>query len=302
VEVAVATSRISQNYTLKIDDGPWITQTGRGGYRSPNLPDGQHTITYGVGALDLLPTFDYLTITAGPSTPLQNRTLIVDDADPSLIYAGKWADHPPHPLLLDFSTGLFRNTSHWSFTIGDTIQFQFTGIAALLVFSSLPVLTFWHAGTSVSIVGVVANVLAGGNISATYTIDNGAPVLRTIPMGTLEGMPMTELFHADVEGGTHAMFVNITQVPSPMALGIDFISYNASFENLASMPGYNPSSDTSSLGSPQPNKSPVGAIVGGTVGGVALIGVVVFCVLIWKRWHRSKRPKNSWSGKSMFQS
>lgn len=112
---------------MKIDDGPWIAQTSQGGYKSPILSDGQHTVTYGVGTLDLLPTFDYLTVTAGPSTPLQNRALIVDDTDPSLVYAGEWTVQPPKPLLLDFSTGLFRNTSHWSSRVGDTIEFQFTG-------------------------------------------------------------------------------------------------------------------------------------------------------------------------------
>lgn len=301
VDIVAATSRTDQNFTVKIDDGPWITQTGRGGYKSPNLSDGRHTITYGVGDLSFLPTFDYLTVTAGASTPLRNRTLIVDDTDSSLIYTGKWVDHPPNPLLLDFSTGLFRNTSHWSSTVGDTIQFRFSGITALLAFSSLPVLTFWCAGTSVSIVGVVTNVSAGGNISATYTIDSDTPVLRSIPKGTLEGMPMTELFRADVEAGTHTIFVNVTQVPPPMALGIDFISYNASFENLASMPDYKPSSDTSSPGPPQPNKLPAGVIAGGIVGGVALIVVVALCAFIWKRY-LLRRPKTSWSGTRILQS
>lgn len=161
-------------------------------------------------------------------------------------------------------------------------------------------LIFRHAGTSVSVVGVVAGIAADGNISATYTIDHNAPALRFIPKDTLEGMPMTELFHAAVEAGTHTLVVNVTQIAPPMALGIDFISYNASFENLASMPGHSPTSDTSSLGSSQ-SKVPAGAIVGGVLGGVALLAVMLLGTFIWRRRQSARvNRKDTWSGENVF--
>ncbi|KAG5734033.1 hypothetical protein E4T56_gene5206 [Termitomyces sp. T112] len=51
------------------------------------VPDEQHTLVYAPGSLDT-PTFDYLIVEAGPSTPLQNQTIVVDDTDPGLIYGG----------------------------------------------------------------------------------------------------------------------------------------------------------------------------------------------------------------------
>lgn len=91
------------------------------------LSDGQHTISYAAGQVDLPLAFDYLTVTAGSSTPLQDRTIIVDDTDPLLKYDGKWATQNPSSILDDFSTASFRNTTHWSTTVGDNVQFQFTG-------------------------------------------------------------------------------------------------------------------------------------------------------------------------------
>lgn len=120
-------SRFNQNYSAKIDDGPLLPQAGRGYYASPRLPDGRHTVIYAVGALDLLPTFDYLTLSAGPSTPLQGRTIIVSDTDATVVYRGNWKADPPAPLQFDFSTALYQDTAHWSSTVGDSLEFHFIG-------------------------------------------------------------------------------------------------------------------------------------------------------------------------------
>ena len=89
------------------------------------MPDGQHTLKYAIGGVKQAPVFDYLTVTAGPSTPINGRTLIVDDSQ--LSYKGNWSTNPPKALKYDYSTSLYRDTAHWSSTIGDTIEFEFTG-------------------------------------------------------------------------------------------------------------------------------------------------------------------------------
>ena len=81
---------------------------------------------YAPGSLDKT-TFDYLIVEAGLSTPLQIRSIIVDDTDPGLAYGGSWSTQIPSPMLDDFSTASFRDTMHWSKSVGDTLQFNFTG-------------------------------------------------------------------------------------------------------------------------------------------------------------------------------
>lgn len=119
-------SSSSQNHSAKLDDSPWITQYNRGSFQSPSLSDGQHTLIYAPGSLDT-PTFDYLVVEAGHSTSLQSRTIIVDDTSPDLAYSGTWSTQNPSPSASDFSTASFRDTTHWSKNVGDTLQFNFTG-------------------------------------------------------------------------------------------------------------------------------------------------------------------------------
>ena len=110
--------------SVTLDNAPLAAQAD-GSFESSALPDGQHTLKYAIGSVKQAPVFDYLTVTAGPSTPINGRTLIVDDSE--LTYKGSWSTNPPHALKYDYSTSLYRDTAHWSSTVGDTIEFQFTG-------------------------------------------------------------------------------------------------------------------------------------------------------------------------------
>lgn len=137
VQVSASVANAGQNYQVKIDDGSFVPQTGHGSYQSPVLPDGKHTITYASSFSSRTPpSFDYLAVTPGPSTPLSGRTLAVDDADPAFIYSGKWTTTPLNPITFDYSTSLYRNTTHWSSTIGDTLQFNFIGASLKHVFNA----------------------------------------------------------------------------------------------------------------------------------------------------------------------
>lgn len=115
---------------MQIDGSPLLSQSGQGTYQSPVLADGtEHTITYALGNQSLLPAFDYLTVTAGPSTSMYGRTVIVDDADSVLEYTGheSWTTAPPVALSFDYSTAPYLNTTHWSNLAGASLSFQFTG-------------------------------------------------------------------------------------------------------------------------------------------------------------------------------
>lgn len=126
-----ASADAGQSYQVKIDDGSLVSHTGLGSFVSPVLHDGEHTITYSTNfSSHTPPSFDYLTVTPGPSTPLSGKTLVVDDADPSFIYSGKWTT-ASNPSSFDYSTSLYRNSTHWTSTVGDTLQFNFIGAQVL---------------------------------------------------------------------------------------------------------------------------------------------------------------------------
>jgi hypothetical protein len=259
IHVSASVAQPGASYSVKIDDGPQETLSGNGSYDSPALIDGKHTITYATGTKGF-PSFDYLTVTAGDSTSLNGQTLAVDDADSSITYSGNWASSPPSPISFDYSTSLYRDTTHWSSSVGDNLHFQFTG-------------------SSVSVFGIATGIASGGNITASYTLDGDSKAL-SIPQGTLDSLPMVELFHADVHLGLHTLSINITSIQSPRALGIDFIAYNASFNNIT------PDPTAAAAANPgAPHKSDVRAKVGAVFGALAGVAMLVgLSVLLWRKY------------------
>ncbi|KAG6831943.1 hypothetical protein H0H92_006544 [Tricholoma furcatifolium] len=268
VEV-MAFSSMLQNHSAKIDDSPWITQNTRGAFQSPPLADGLHTLTYAPLALET-PVFDYLVVEAGPSTLLKDRTIVIDDMDNGVRYNGNWFTDIPAPTAVDFSTASFRNTTHWSTREGDSFQYSFSG-------------------TSLALYGSFSNISAEHQFSVTYYVD-GSPNVASIPNGTLDGMPMTHLFSTtSLPAGNHTLLVNITQISPPLAFGFDFLTYNASFSSLATMPGYRVS--------PPQKQHHIGAIVGGILGGLVFLSAIFAVVLVLlRRRKRIQRLKNARKG------
>jgi hypothetical protein len=136
-----------------------------------------------------------------------------------------------------------------------------------------------NLGSSVSVVGITTGIASGGNITASYTLDGDSKTL-SIPQGTLDSLPMVELFHADVLPGLHTLSINITSIQSPRALGIDFIAYNASFNNIT--PDHTVAAATNSGAL---HKSDVGTKVGAVFGALAGVGVLVgLSILLWRKY------------------
>jgi hypothetical protein len=117
----------SQDVSVTLDNAP-VSPQQDGSFVSAVLSDGEHTLKYAVGQVKNTPVFDYLTVTAGVSTPLNGRTLIVDDAETSVAYRGSWSTSPPKELKYGYSTPLYRDTAHWSSTVGDSVRYEFTGM------------------------------------------------------------------------------------------------------------------------------------------------------------------------------
>lgn len=149
------------------------------------------------------------------------------------------------------------------------------------------------SGTSVSVFGLFSNISTGGNISATYSID-GNSTTQFVPMGSFDSVPMTRLFHADLQAGNHTLFVNVTSITSPRALGVDFIAYNSSVTSVAALPGYTPvqAASTNHLSSTSSSMH-AWAITAIVLGVVLVLGLLLGGVLFARRRARRTEEKVS---------
>jgi len=82
---------------------------------------------------------------------------------------------------------------------------------------------------------VAYNSTALRNITTDFIVD-GVSQTRTISNKTLSYLPMVELFRADLQDGNHTLLLNLTDIQGERALGVDFITYNASFNHLTPAP------------------------------------------------------------------
>jgi hypothetical protein len=263
ISVAASVAAPGASYSVKIDSGDFVPQSGNGAYDSPTLSDGKHTITYAIVSNgQSLPAFDYLTVTPGSSTPLEGQTLAVDDTDESIVYSGGWKNSPSVPLSFDYSNSLHRDTTQWSSSVGDSLQFQFEG-------------------SSISVFGIATNISVG-NIAANYTLD-GVSKVQGLPQGALDSLPMVNLFHADVQPGVHTLIMNITHIQAPQTLGIDLITYNASFNSISSL---------STTGRKSSDALDAGSKVGITIGVLACVALVASLVIfLGRRYIRNRNTK-----------
>ncbi|ESK95024.1 hypothetical protein Moror_14029 [Moniliophthora roreri MCA 2997] len=275
--------------SVQLDISPLfkLTTILDGSYQSPMLQDGEHTVTFAFGNESLFPAFDFLTVTAGDSTQLKNKTIIVDDTDPGIRYSGNWRTQPSTPdasLTFDYSAKPYLNTTRWSNTVGDSITFTFEG-------------------TSVAVYGVIpGSNKTSQNMTATYTIDSRETLWFSFPMSSGSGrpIPMRELLRVDsLAEGKHTIDIDITSVPDASAagLGFDFILYNASYTSLATMDTSIPTVSGSSS-----HRTRSGAwrpIVGGVVGLVVLLGLCV-AWLLWRKKQKAKVKAKSEAKSKVF--
>jgi len=272
ITVAASSSRTNRTFGVKIDDEPRKNFTGNGHYESPILSDGPHTIKYfpPKGSSARSATLDYLTVTAGKSTPLAGSTFVVDDSDGAIVYAGKWSTESPIPLNFDYSTTLYSGTAHWSHSVGDTIEYHFNGDSVILY-------------------GIVANLTSApqNNITATYVLD-GVATEQGIPWGTLEGLPKSQLFRSkSLPPGEHTLLVNISQISADQAFGIDFLLYKSTAADLAVV-----SAGANDVPALSPTQARTGIIVGSVIGSVLLLGVMFLALSQWLK--RRKAGADDW--------
>ncbi|KAF8875401.1 hypothetical protein CPB84DRAFT_1796491 [Gymnopilus junonius] len=252
------TNAFSQTATVSIDGGapynitysttppPAYVQW----YQSPTLSEGTHTVV--VDHLDGT-AVDYALIQVGQNTPLGGKTLVIDNDDPTVQFAGNWQRNTDQFNAGSLPDGFpLHNSTHRSSNPGDTFAFGF-------------------AGTSVAIYGIL-NWNNIGTLTATYTLD-GNTVTQSYPVTVTSAEHISQDAEAinfiyfsldNLSAGDHTLIVTITECQNSQYI-FDYVTYTPSFSTLASMPNIAPvlpsssspsSSGTSSPSSPSQNASP----------------------------------------------
>lgn len=237
-------------------------------YTSPVLSDHQHDLSFFIPNA-LYAMLDYLVVTAGPSTPLLGKTIIADDFDADIQYKGSWETDfgQIFPARDSNSTGRlsYRNTTHFTRHPGSSFSFDFTG-------------------TTVSVYCILQSHLAG-RLGAKFSIDGSSATTYAAEFNnsTMRSFDRThtQFFNGTVSAGTHRLDVEVTEITGDQSFMLDYILYEASYENALSKPAAKPRTEEGS------SKLPFGV-----TAGVIAAAVVLLILLIAFCWRRKRRAKS----------
>ncbi|PFH50377.1 hypothetical protein AMATHDRAFT_4030 [Amanita thiersii Skay4041] len=213
--------------------------------------------------------------------PHQLRDLIVDDTSPGFIY------YPLGAWQTGGDDGEYNHTSHISYV---------QGASTLLTFQ----------GTSVSVFGTLLSASTGTPVSS-YTLDKNQTTQFSAPSNTTDSLFEQQFFKADnLEDTWHTLTITLVD---GSAFVLDYLIYtptiNASSPTLSMGPypvppgsptqsgdpqGSTPSSSSPSSSSTSQAKTPVGAIIGGVLGGFALIAILAI-IIAWLFIRNCRRPR-----------
>jgi len=169
-------------------------------------------------------------------------------------------------------------------------------------------------GTSAAVYGIFSWGDLG-TLAATYTIDGGTPITGTYPVttgstryvnGALENSNFPFISIDSLSAGDHTLVINVTRCENHSYV-FDYLTYNPSFANLASMPSLPFTSSASGSTStsaaisastfPTSSQAPqqsagssathIGPIVGGAVGG--FVGLLAFAFMIFMLFRLRRR-------------
>lgn len=268
-------------FTVSIDDGspsnytyvnPNTTQTWQQWYQSPTLSSGTHRISLGQ---IYNPAMDVGIVQTSKDVLLPQQLVLVEDDDSAISYSGKWkksqdvinGDNTTRPLMIPMNNSTTRST-----TEGDSMTFHFSGTSA----------TIWGVQTTSTL----------GVLSAIYTVD-GVPIgkdysVQSSNSGYKSGqgqVPNNALFTTgSLPQGNHTVMLTISKCVNQTFI-FDYITYMPL--GLSNSTGI----DSGSSGI----KAPVGAIVGGVLGGIALLLVALAAIFL----RRQRQRREAFSDKTV---
>ncbi|KAG6905948.1 hypothetical protein DXG01_016750 [Tephrocybe rancida] len=226
------------------------------------LTDGPHEITINVTTTGNTFWLDYITYTPSAAASYETVVLRVDHSDPAISYDAGWDALGP--------------TAQQTSTIGSQATINFVG-------------------TSLTWVGFIPTERPHGSAAGTFSIDGGAAV--DFKLNGISAPDSATIYNQaffttpDLTPGPHSIIVTYsggTGAATPLTLDHLMLT-NTSISAVAGPTLASPS-PSSTATSPPFSKTPVGAIVGGVVCGLAVIALFIFW---WQRRRRATRIQSS---------
>ncbi|KAK7688892.1 hypothetical protein QCA50_007583 [Cerrena zonata] len=189
-----------------------------------------------------------------------STAVIVVNNDPSISYEGVWA----------------------------TVQSQGASVHASACAGGQTSFSYTFSGTQISIVGglLVPKLNDTDALVSTYSIDNSTPFTYRAPTNITADTGDVEFYTSPVlSDGQHTLFANVTSCSSNhLYIMLSILYVPSSITSVASasrtvISSFPTSSNTVSGSSESHSSTPVGAIVGGVIGGVALL--IISAIAIW---------------------
>ncbi|KAG6919902.1 hypothetical protein DXG01_015610 [Tephrocybe rancida] len=247
------------------------------------LADGPHEVRVNVTTSGTTFWLDYITYTPSVSVSYQTAEFRVENTDLALIYSTGWGND--------------GNDLYTTMTSGSQAKFDFIGTSVTWV-GSIPI-------------GVIHTSAIG-----SYSIDKGTVVsfnLAGLPASATDSVYNQALFTApNLTAGPHSLIVTHIGASTPLTIdylyvtnvslpaGADTTAMAMTSSSAVPTSTSSPTSSSVSGGiAPSPSGSSriaVGAIVGGAVGGLALIAVLI--LLFW--WYRRSRAARVHSTQGHF--
>lgn len=223
-------------------------------------------------------------------------TVIVDDQPTGNIlqYNGDWS----HLYSL---ANAVNNTLSYTAGAGNSVVLRFNGTppTAENLNSQVHQPVCCSAGTGVGVVGATAPVDGNEPPVSTYVIDGGSPVTYTAPSNiTATLFSQTFFLQQSLSASEHTLVINVTRASDAAPFLLDYIGYiplsnttNSTSATSSSLPSSSAASTSTPSTSSVSSKltTPVGAIVGGTIGGVALIVITILGILLLRSRRRGGR-------------
>ncbi|KAI0650963.1 hypothetical protein C8Q79DRAFT_1007173 [Trametes meyenii] len=209
-----------------------------------------------------------------------SSSALVDDTDPRVQYQPGW--------IWDQGVAEVDATRHGAGTTGLTAWLTFTGTGVRVVGTLGPSSTYGQPSTTYSIDGQVV-----GTYDAPFTADGATRYNVTFfSSGTLSE-------------GSHVIRINNTNGTTPNVFWLDYFligsappssstsgtlspSSPTSSESSTALASHLPASTTDASSSSRSSRSNIGAIVGGTVGGIVALGALVVLLFCLSRRRRRR--------------
>ncbi|KAF8880169.1 hypothetical protein BD779DRAFT_1100045 [Infundibulicybe gibba] len=219
-------------------------------------------------------SLDYITYIPSTSDPLGSATVLVDKFDPAVVYRRAmdldWSSGPlPDRLQVDSVTAMSANTGMFTRANGSSLTFNFTG-------------------TSVTWVGFIPGQMASNQLTsnAIYSIDNAEPVPFSFHASTFNLTNQVLFTSPTLNPGPHSLEVTHqgNATTPPLVLDHFIVANNVTTPSVPPVasassqpPAVSSTAATTSTSTNKPSTSvPIGAIVGGAIGGIAVLCLAAF--------------------------